>query len=226
MKLPLRLTSQRKPALGKRLFDLVTAGSALVVLALPLAIVAMIIKCSSRGPVMFKQQRVGQFGRSFRLYKFRTMQLAVAGTEVTTEGDRRIYPVGRWLRRWKIDELPQLWNIVRGEMSMIGPRPEVPRFVGHYTAEQRRVLDSKPGLASMAQLMYPYEAKLLAGVSDPERTYLTHLMPRKVAADLAYERTRSFWSDLKLVAELALLVAGKSYRTDTSLRVGSSDARR
>ena len=194
-----------------------------MVLAVPLGLVAVLIRCSSRGPVIFKQQRVGQFGRPFWLYKFRTMHIAAEGSQVTTDGDRRIYPVGRWLRRWKIDELPQLWNVMRGEMSMIGPRPEVPRFVGHYTAEQRRLLDSKPGLASMSQLMYPHEAVVLAAVSDPERAYLSQVMPRKVAADLAYERTRSFWGDLKLIAELGLLVAGKSYRIDTSLRAGSSD---
>ena len=195
------------------------AGSALAVLALPLGIIALIIKGSSRGPVLFKQQRVGQLGRPFWLYKFRTMHLAAAGSEVTVDGDRRIYPVGRWLRGWKIDELPQFWNVVRGEMSLIGPRPEVPRFVRHYTAEQRRVLDFKPGLASMSQLMYPHEAVVLAAVTDPERAYLSQVMPRKVAADLAYEQTRSFWGDLKLIGELALLVAGKSYRIDTSLRV-------
>jgi lipopolysaccharide/colanic/teichoic acid biosynthesis glycosyltransferase len=215
---------KRSRVLGKRLFDLVAAGSALLASAIPLALVALIIKCSSRGPVMFKQQRVGQFGRPFWLYKLRTMHVEAGGSSVTSDGDKRVYPVGRWLRRWKIDELPQLWNVVRGDMSIIGPRPEVPRFTDQYAPHQRRVLDAKPGLASMSQLMYPHEAVFLAAVSDPERAYVTQVMPRKIAADLAYEQTRSFWADLKLIAELALLVAGRAHRIDASLGVAPGDA--
>jgi lipopolysaccharide/colanic/teichoic acid biosynthesis glycosyltransferase len=174
--------------------------------------------------VIFTQQRVGRFGRPFLLYKFRTMHVLSSGSEVTAEGDRRIYPLGRWLRRWKVDELPQFWNVFRGDMAVVGPRPEVPRFVRHYTTEQRRLLDHKPGLASMSQLMYPHEAALLSGVGDPEAVYISEVLPRKVAADLAYEGSRSFWTDVVLIAEIGLLVTGKSYRADLSLGVVPPDA--
>lgn len=209
--------------MSKRLFDLVVSGVVLTVLSIPFALVAMIVALSSSGPVIYRQQRIGRWGRPFWLYKFRTMRVDSTGSQVTVTGDRRVYPVGRWLRRWKIDELPQFWNIVRGEMSVVGPRPEVARFVRHYSAEARRLLDQKPGLASLSQLVYPHEPELLEAASDPEATYVSQLLPRKLAIDLQYEATRTFWSDLRLLAEVGLLVAGKSYRIDRSLIVASRD---
>jgi lipopolysaccharide/colanic/teichoic acid biosynthesis glycosyltransferase len=184
-------------------------------LAVPFAVIGLAIKLSSRGPVFYRQQRIGRGGKPFWLYKFRTMYVGEGGSLVTVQGDPRITPAGRVLRRWKLDELPQLWNVFLGEMSVIGPRPEVERYVSHYTAEQRRLLEQTPGLASLSQLVYPHEADMLRNYPNPEAIYVQELMPRKLAVDLDYESYRTFWSDLRLLAEIALLVAGKSYRADT-----------
>ena len=210
--------------MGRRLFDLAVSGAALAVLCIPFAVVGVVIALSSGGPVIYRQQRIGRYGRPFWLYKFRTMHVGSTGSQVTATGDRRVYPVGRWLRRWKIDELPQFWNIFRGDMSLVGPRPEVERFVRRYSAEERRLLEQKPGLASLSQLVYPHEPQLLEAATDPEAMYVSQLMPRKVAVDLQYEAVRTFWSDLRLLAEIGLLVAGKSYRIDRTLSVASPDA--
>jgi lipopolysaccharide/colanic/teichoic acid biosynthesis glycosyltransferase len=210
--------------MGRRLFDLAVSATALATLCIPFALVAAVIALSSKGPVIYRQQRIGRFGRPFCLYKFRTMHVGSTGSQVTVTGDPRVYPVGAWLRRWKIDELPQFWNIFRGDMSVVGPRPEVERFVRRYSAEQRRVLEQKPGLGSLSQLVYPHEPELLEAATDPEAMYVSQLMPRKLAVDLQYEATRTFWSDLRLLAEIVLLVIGKSYRIDHSLNVGTRDA--
>jgi lipopolysaccharide/colanic/teichoic acid biosynthesis glycosyltransferase len=199
----------------KRSFDILFALAGLSLLALPFAVIVPAIKLSSRGPVFFRQQRIGRGAKPFWLYKFRTMYVGEGGSLVTVKGDPRITPMGRVLRRWKLDELPQLWNVLRGDMSVIGPRPEVERYVAHYTSEQRRLLEQTPGLASLSQLVYPHEADMLRKYPNPEEIYVQELMPRKLAVDLDYESHRTFWSDLRLLAEIALLVAGKSHRVDT-----------
>jgi len=136
------------------------------------------------------------------------------------KGDPRITRIGHGLRRYKLDELPQLWNILCGDMSIVGPRPEVERLVRHYSPEQRRILQQTPGLASLSQLVYPYEADLLRGYADPEEVYIRHLMPRKIAMDLHYETIRTFWSDIRLLGEIALLsLMGKSYRIDHTFHI-------
>ena len=191
-------------------------------LAVPLAIVAAMVTLSSPGPVFYCQWRVGRGGRLFCLYKFRTMHDRATGSQVTVATDPRITTVGAWLRRLKIDELPQLWNVLCGDMSLIGPRPEVERFVQHYGATERRILEFTPGLASRAQLVYPHESTLLRQVDDPEAAYVRLLMPLKIAVDLEYESVRTFWSDVGLIAELLLLVAGKSYRVDSDLRMDTA----
>ena len=144
----------------KRLFDILFSLVGLSLLALPFAVIVPAIKLSSRGPVFYRQQRIGRGGKPFWLYKFRTMYVAEGGSLVTISGDPRITPVGRILRRWKLDELPQLWNVLVGEMSVIGPRPEVERYVSHYTPEQRRLLDQTPGLAGLSQLHPSAEATI------------------------------------------------------------------
>ena len=203
----------------RRLFDLAVSGTALAVLCLPVAAVALLIVLSSPGPLLYRHQRIGRGGRPFWFYKFRTMRVGSTGSQVTATGDDRVYPLGRWLRRWKIDELPQFWNVFRGDMSLVGPRPEVARFVEQYSPEQRRILEHKPGLASLSQLVYPHEAELLEAATDPESVYISQLVPRKVAVDLQYEATRTMWSDLRLLAEVVLLVAGKRFRIDRSVTV-------
>jgi lipopolysaccharide/colanic/teichoic acid biosynthesis glycosyltransferase len=199
----------------KRPFDLVVSTVGLLLLAFPFAVVALAIKLSSTGPVFYRQQRIGRGGQPFCLYKFRTMRVRADGPLITVEGDPRITRVGRVLRRWKLDELPQLWNVLRGDMSIIGPRPEVERLVRYYTPEQRRVLEQAPGLAGLSQLVYPYEADVLQGYPNPEEVYRQHLMPKKLAVDLEYERSRTFRSDLLLLIEIIMLcLLGKSYRID------------
>jgi lipopolysaccharide/colanic/teichoic acid biosynthesis glycosyltransferase len=206
--------------MNKRLFDIAASAVGLAFVAIPFAIVAVAIKLSSPGPVFYRQQRVGRDGRLFWLYKFRTMPVDARGPSITVEGDPRITRIGHVLRRYKIDELPQLWNILCGEMSIVGPRPEVERLVRHYSPEQRRILQQTPGLASLSQLVYPYEADLLRGYPNPEEVYIRHLMPRKIALDLHYEAIRTFWSDLRLLGEIALLsLMGKSYRIDYTFRI-------
>jgi lipopolysaccharide/colanic/teichoic acid biosynthesis glycosyltransferase len=204
----------------KRSFDIMVSAVGLVFLAFPFAIIALAIKFSSRGPVFYRQQRIGRAEQPFCLYKFRTMHVRVDGPLITVTGDLRITPVGRVLRRRKLDELPQLWNVLRGDMSIIGPRPEVERLVRYYTLEQRRLLEQTPGLAGLSQLVYPHEADVLQGYPNPEEVYRQHLMPKKLTVDLEYERHRTFWSDLWLLAEIILLsLLDKSYRIDRNFYV-------
>jgi lipopolysaccharide/colanic/teichoic acid biosynthesis glycosyltransferase len=206
----------------KRLFDILFALAGLSLLAVPFAIIGAAIKLSSRGPVFFRQQRVGCGGKPFWLNKFRTMYVGEGGSLVTVKGDPRITPVGRLLRRWKLDELPQLWNVLIGDMSVIGPRPEVERYVAQYTPEQRRLLEQTPGLAGLSQLVYPHEADMLRHCVNVEEFYVRELMPKKIAVDLEYEARRTFWSDLQLLFEMVLLIMGKSYRVDSDFPVIAS----
>jgi len=164
----------------------------LLFMGLPMVLITMAIKLLDSGPVLYRQRRVGRGGQPFWLYKFRTMKMSKSGPAVTVEGDARVTPIGRFLRRWKLDELPQLWNILRGEMSVVGPRPEVERFVDLYTPEQRPLLNQTPGLASLSQLVYPHEAGLLRDYPNPEEIYVQQLMPRKIALDVKYEESRTF----------------------------------
>ena len=207
----------------KRSFDILFSLVGLSLLAIPFAVIGPAIKLSSRGPVFFRQQRIGRGGKPFWLYKFRTMYVAEGGSLLTVKGDPRITPVGRLLRRLKLDELPQLWNVLTGEMSVIGPRPEVERYVAHYTPEQRRLLEQTPGLASLSQLVYPHEADMLRNCPNPEEIYVQELMPKKIAVDLQYETRRTFWSDLQLLLEMVLLILGRSYRVDRDFCVVPSE---
>ena len=207
----------------RRLFDVIVAVAGLAICSVPCALAAAAIKLTTDGPVLFPQERVGQHGRVFWFYKFRTMRVDSSGSHVTVGGDSRVHTLGRWLRRWKLDEVPQLWNVLRGEMSVIGPRPEVPRFVVEYSDQQRKILEIKPGLASLAQLVYPHEADLLSKTADPEAAYVRQLMPRKIAVDLSYEQHRTFRSDVRLIAELALLVAGRRARIDGEFRITTAE---
>lgn len=198
----------------KRLFDILFSLVGLSLLAVPFAVIGVAVKLSSKGPVIYRQPRIGRGSKPFWFYKFRTMYVGEGGSLVTMKGDPRITPVGQVLRRWKLDELPQLWNVLIGEMSVIGPRPEVERYVSHYTPEQRRLLEQTPGLAGLSQLVYPGEADILRQCVDPEEFYIRELMPKKIAVDLQYESSRTFWSDLQLLLEMVLLILGRSYRVD------------
>jgi len=185
----------------KRAMDLLASSLAIVALAPLLLLLALLVGCTSRGPILFRQERVGLDGRLFRILKFRTM-LPGPGLPITGAGDRRITPVGRWLRRAKLDELPQLFNVWRGEMSIVGPRPEVPGYVAAYGREERRVLDVRPGLTDPATLAYRDEERLLGAVppEERERYYVTEILPSKLRLNLAYVDGASLVGDVLLVA--------------------------
>ena len=189
--------------MGKRLFDVAFALLALMGIAPVLLLAGLWIKLDSVGPVFFRQIRVGRDGREFRIYKFRTMRVAAesVGLQITVGVDPRITPSGHFLRRYKIDELPQFLNVLLGDMSIVGPRPEVPRYVALYLPEQRRVvLSVRPGITDLASLEYKDENDLLGGSADPESTYVKQVLPAKLALCVRYVQTRSFWGDLLIVA--------------------------
>lgn len=183
----------------KRALDFTAAGLGLLVLSPVLLLVALVIKLTDGGPVFFRQERVGRGGRPFRMWKFRSMRVDNAGAKITVSGDSRITPIGRRLRASKLDELPQLWNVVRGDMSLVGPRPEVEEYVKLYTPEQRRVLDARPGITDPASFAFYDESALLARVADPHRYYVEHLMPEKIRINLEYADRRSMAGDLYLI---------------------------
>jgi lipopolysaccharide/colanic/teichoic acid biosynthesis glycosyltransferase len=190
-----------------RLRDVVASALMLVLLSPLLAVVVVIVRLSSAGPVLHRAVRVGRGGRPFWLYKFRSMHVGAAqtGPGVTAVDDARITPIGRWLRKYKIDELPQLVNVLKGEMSLVGPRPEDPRFVAFYTAEEREVLSVRPGITGVASLAYRHEERLLKG-PDPVRTYQDVVMRDKLRLELDYLRHRGWLSDLALLARTALAI--------------------
>lgn len=191
----------------KRAFDFGVALAGLVILSPLVAVAAGLVKLSSPGPALYRGVRVGRDGRTFHILKLRTMRTGadMQGPAVTTAADARITPVGRFLRRTKFDEVPQLVNVLRGEMSLVGPRPEHPDFVKHYSEDQRRVLSVRPGLTSPAALAYIREEEMLAG-ADPVAQYVTTIMPRKLALDLDYIRDATFAGDLKIIGRTLVRV--------------------
>jgi lipopolysaccharide/colanic/teichoic acid biosynthesis glycosyltransferase len=198
----------------KRVFDVACSLLGLFVLSPLFLLLALAVKAGDGGPVFFRQQRVGFRGKLFWIYKFRSMRpnAGQMGAQVTRQGDPRITPLGRWLRRYKLDELPQLWNVLRGDMSFVGPRPEVPRYVEKYTPEQRRILDYRPGITDLATLSFRNEEQLLRDADNPEEFYIQHCVPRKFALNLEYARQASFVKDLFIIAQTlvphTLLVGG------------------
>jgi lipopolysaccharide/colanic/teichoic acid biosynthesis glycosyltransferase len=188
--------------MAKRAMDLLIAAAGLLLLAPLLLMVALAIKLDSPGPVFFRQERVGRFGRPFRIFKFRTMRAQPADTsaQITVGADPRITRVGAFLRRSKLDELAQLIDVLRGTMSLVGPRPEVPRYVALYPAELRtKVLSVRPGITDPASLAYRDESTLLARAADPEREYVEVVMPAKLRSAAAYVDHMSLATDLRLI---------------------------
>ncbi len=184
---------------GKRYLDATCAFLGLLLLSPVLCVVALAIRLTSAGPVFFRQTRVGQFGKPFQIFKFRTMVVngRAKGSLLTASGDPRITPIGRWLRSTKTDELAQLLNVLKGEMSLVGPRPEVPEYVAAYTKRQQQVLLVKPGITGPAASML--EEELLAGQADKESFYLTTILPAKLETDIAYSQSVRLSSDLHLI---------------------------
>ncbi len=197
---PSRFCSSGNFERRQRALDLAVSIPLLVLCSPLFVLVAALVKVTSRGPVLYRAERVGQVGRTFRLLKFRSMRVGadLGGPGITRAGDPRVTPVGRLLRRLKLDELPQLVNVLRGELSLVGPRPEDPRYVDRYTPEQRQVLSVRPGITSMASVRYRNEESMLAG-PDWEATYLSVLMPNKLNIELDYLKRRSLMSDLRVI---------------------------
>ncbi|GAA1432543.1 O-antigen biosynthesis protein WlbG [Microlunatus lacustris] len=185
---------------GKRLFDVFCAAVGLVVSSPVLLLVAVAVRLDSPGPVMFRQVRMGRHGKTFRIHKFRTMRTDAAGPSVSAQGDRRITRVGAVLRRTKMDELPQLLDVLSGQMSMVGPRPEVPEYAELWGAEAKAVILSlRPGITDPASLVFRHEGDQLALVPDPEKYYIRVLLPQKVALYVEYVATRTFRGDLAVL---------------------------
>jgi lipopolysaccharide/colanic/teichoic acid biosynthesis glycosyltransferase len=185
----------------KRLFDIVAAAAGLIVLAPVIVVAALAIKLDSRGPVFFMQKRVGRSFRPFWIYKFRTMvdKAGPGASSITVGADPRITRVGHWLRKSKIDELPQLLNILRGDMTFVGPRPEVARYVELFRSDYDEILKVRPGLTDLASLKYRDEAALLGAVKNPEEEYLCRLLPDKIRLAKEYIRRASFVYDVGLI---------------------------
>lgn len=187
----------------KRIFDIVASGLGLLVLAPVFLVIALLVSLDSKGPVFYRQERIGRHFAVFKLWKFRTMHVGADRQSAITIGkrDSRITRVGYWLRKYKLDELPQLINVVLGEMSLVGPRPEVKKFVDLYSPEQRKVLSILPGLTDWASIHYRHENSLLEGKEDPIRYYEEVIMPAKLALNLKYLQQRSFWVDLNILVQ-------------------------
>lgn len=188
---------------GKRAFDLFVSLLALAVLSPILLIIAAIVKLTSSGPVFYRQNRVARDARIFQIMKFRSMTADAErrGRGITVGGDERVTPAGRILRGTKLDELPQFWNVVKGDMSLVGPRPEIPSYVALYTAEQLGVLSVAPGITDIASIHYRHEEKLLEGSPDPDELYRRVILPHKLSLNLQYIERMSFALDLKLIAQ-------------------------
>jgi lipopolysaccharide/colanic/teichoic acid biosynthesis glycosyltransferase len=184
----------------RNLFGPAVAGFAFIAVFPLLAVCAVAIFLEDRGPVLFRQLRIGKNGKPFLLLKLRSMKSSSSGSSITAGGDSRITAIGRLLREYKIDELPQLWNVFRGDMSFVGPRPEVPEYVDLSDPRWRAVLSVTPGITDLASLVFRHEERLLSGYSDAEKFYRELLLPQKLDLSAHYVRTRSRATDARLIA--------------------------
>ena len=187
---------------GKHIFDFVSSLVGLVFLSPLFVVIAVWIRIGSSGPVFFRQVRVGCHGRPFRIFKFRTMyaDAEARGRKITVGDDPRITRAGCFLRKFKLDELPQLFNVIKGEMSLVGPRPEVPRYVELYPEEIRRqVLSIRPGITDFASILYKDESTVLAGTADPDSAYVNVVLPEKLRHYVRYVSERTLWLDFKII---------------------------
>jgi lipopolysaccharide/colanic/teichoic acid biosynthesis glycosyltransferase len=186
----------------KRSIDIIASLIGLFLLSPIFLIIAILIKIHDGGSIFYRAKRIGYQGQDLLLYKFRSMipQADTQGPAVTASGDQRITPIGQFLRNTKLDELPQLINVLKGEMSLVGPRPEDPRYVNQYSTSQRQILNYKPGITSAASLSYRHEESLLNS-PDWETQYLTQVMPDKIAIDIEYCQKASIWKDFTLITK-------------------------
>jgi len=188
------------PGVGKDVFDRTAAALGILLTSPVLLICAAAVWIDDGAPVFFRQVRVGKNGRLFRLVKFRSMRSGQRGTSITVSNDSRITRAGGFLRSYKLDELPQLWNVLRGDMSFVGPRPEVPEYVELASPEWRIVLSVKPGITDLATLLYRNEEKILFLQPDPQRYYREVVLPAKMSLSIAFIRASNFWLECKLIA--------------------------
>lgn len=204
---------------SKRLFDVSAAVAGLVVLSPVMVVVAAAVRATSPGPALFIQDRVGRHGQLFRCVKFRTMRAgAQAQGTVTTATDARVTPVGRFLRRWKLDELPQLWNVAAGRMSFVGPRPDVPGYADRLQGADRRILELRPGITGPATLLFRDEERLLALARDPQAFNDAVVYPEKLRLNREYLETANFWRDLGYI--LATVWPSLTRRAGWDVRLG------
>jgi lipopolysaccharide/colanic/teichoic acid biosynthesis glycosyltransferase len=193
----------------KRLLDILVSGTALLVLGPVLLAIALWVRRDSAGGALYRQERVGRHGRLFTIYKFRTMRAGAdrSGPAITVGEDARITLAGHWLRHSKLDELPQLFNVLKGDMSLVGPRPEVPRYVALYPSELHAiVLSVRPGITDLASIAFRNESVLLAQSADPERTYVEEILPAKLDYAARYAQNHSTWLDLQILARTVAAV--------------------
>ncbi|WP_082622953.1 sugar transferase [Terrabacter sp. Root85] len=187
--------------MSKRLFDVVLAGLGLAIISPICVLLSLAISLDSIGPVVYRQVRIGRYGVPFTMFKFRSMSESVGGSGITVGSDARITRVGAVIRKTKLDELPQLINVLRGDMSLVGPRPELPQYVAHWPTKSRSlILSVRPGITDPAAIRFRHEASLLGGKPDPEDYYIREIMPAKVEEYVAYARNRSMWRDLSVLA--------------------------
>ena len=196
----------------KRALDVGVAATGLGLLALPMAAVAIAIKMDSTGPVFYRGERVGLQGKRFRIFKFRSMRVHQGGPDSTSLHDGRITRVGQFIRRYKIDELPQLFNVLLGQMSLVGPRPEVQTFVDLYSTEEEAILNVPPGITDWSSIKFHNEGEIIAnsGYADPDEAYLDLIRPEKLRLQLKYVQERSLSVDLKILWDTVALMGSKT----------------
>lgn len=194
--------------MAKRVFDVIWAVVGLFLWSPILLTVAVLVKLEDGGPVFFRGVRMGRHGKSFRIFKFRSMVVNAdnIGGSSTADDDPRITRIGRVLRKYKLDEVPQLLNVLIGDMSIVGPRPEVQHYVNLFTEEERAILNVRPGITDWATLWNPDEGAVLAGSPDPERTYMEKIRPEKIRLQLEYVRKRSFWVDITIILQTLIAI--------------------
>lgn len=195
----------------KRLFDIVASGLGLIVLSPLFLILAIWIKLDSKGPVFYRQVRVGRYNKDFRIFKFRSMRVGSdKGSLVTIGGrDPRVTHSGYYIRKFKLDEFPQLINVFVGDMSLVGPRPEVRHYVDYWTQEQMHVLDVRPGITDPASIMFRNENELMGKASDPEKYYIEVIMQEKLKLYIGYVQNHSFWGDIGLIFKTFLAIVSR-----------------
>jgi len=183
----------------KRFFDIIVSVVGLVLLCPVLFVIAILIKFKMPGSVFFNQKRSGRYGKLFTIHKFRTMTVGHGGSTISVKGESRITPLGAVLRKYKLDELPELWNVLKGDMSFVGPRPDMPEYLDKLKGQEKKILELRPGITGPASLKYANEEELLASVEDQVKYNDEVIWPDKVRINLDYYYNRSFWGDVKLI---------------------------